>query len=199
MMTKSKILIIALAVTLPAIDVETAWAQSGSTWVQTKAHQGRTMTKAATPGNMAGLQSVQDWSGGNSADKGPALRFGVQGGFFLDQKNPYLGIHFKHSLVSNFVLIAPSVEYALRGNGTFFTVSADAQYLLPSRSNVNFWFGAGLSMARLTFEEKGNDTSFGINLLSGVNFKGSKVVPFVGIKMMLYKNSEIAIGGGVTF
>lgn len=199
-MTNSNTLLIALAVTLSAINVETAWAQPGSTWVQTEAQQGRTMTtKAARPGGMVGLQSVHDWSDVNSADKGPALRFGVQGGFFLDQKKPYLGIHFKHSLVSNFVLIAPSVEYALRGNGTFFTVNADAQYILPSRSDVNFWFGAGVGMARLTYAENGNATNFGINLLSGVNFNGLKVVPFVGIRVMLYKDSEIAIGGGVTF
>jgi hypothetical protein len=110
-----------------------------------------------------------------------------------------LGVHFKHGLFSNFVLSAPNVEYALRDKGTFLTVNADVQYVLPSRSSMNFWLGAGLGVARYSFEDSAKDTDFGVNLLSGVNLKGAGVVPFLRLKAMLFGTSEIALGGGVTF
>lgn len=204
-MMKSKLLLTAVAAALLCTaNVETVWAQADSTRVQTETLRVRTTTRVQTDTlyGEAGLQSYREGESENNAktaDTGSSLRFGVQGGYFLDQKNPYLGVHVKHGLVSNFVLNAPNVEYALRDEGTFFTVNADLQYVLPSRSSVNFWFGAGLGLARLSFEDSGSDTNFGINLLSGVNLKGAGVVPFLRLKAMVFGNSEIVLGGGVTF
>lgn len=201
---KKNILMVAFIVTLCAANVKTVWAQADSTRVQTETFRVKTTTRVQsdTLYGETGLQSYREEkanANAKTAESGSSLRFGVQGGFFLDQKNPYLGVHFKHGFFSNFILNAPNVEYALRDNGTFFTVNGDLQYVLPSRSNVNFWFGAGLGVARLSFENSGSDTNFGINLLSGVNLKGAGVVPFLRLKVMMFENSEIAFGGGVTF
>jgi len=201
-MMKNKVWMAALVVTLCAANVKTVWAQSDSTRVQTETLLVTTTTRVQTDTlrGEAGSQSHQNGEiEAKTAGTGSALRFGVQGGYFLDQKSPYLGVHFKHGLPSNFLLSAPNVEYAFRDNGTFFTVNADVQYVLPSRSNVNFWFGAGLGVARLSFEDSAKDTDFGVNLLSGVNLKGAGVVPFLRLKAMLFGTSEIALGGGVTF
>lgn len=201
-MMKIKILLAVLVATLYAATVETTWAQTDSTRVQIETLRVRTTTRVQTDTlyGEAGLQSYREGEiDAKTADTGSSLRFGVQGGYFLDQKKPYLGVHAKHGLVSNFVLNAPNVEYALRDEGTFLTVNADLQYVLPSLSSVNFWFGAGLGLARLSYENIGSDTNFGINLLSGVNLKGAGVVPFLRLKAMLFGNSEIALGGGVTF
>jgi hypothetical protein len=201
MMMKNKVLMAALVVTLCAANVKTVRAQSDSTRVKTETFQVTTTTRVQidTVGE-ANLKSAQNGEiDAKTTGNGSSLRFGVQGGYFVDQKNPYLGVHFKHGLFSNFLLSAPNVEYAMRDNGTFFTVNADLHYVLPSRSSMNFWFGAGLGVARLSLEDRGNDTSFGVNLVSGVNLKGVGVVPFLRLKAMLFETSEIAIGGGVTF
>lgn len=199
---KNKVLMTALVVTLCAANVKTVRAQSDSTRIQTETFQVTTTTRVQTDTVSVEANLKSDQNGeidAKTTGNGSALRFGVEGGYFVDQKNPYLGVHFKHGLFSNFVLSAPNVEYAMRDNGTFFTVNADLQYVLPSRSRVNFWFGAGLGAARLSLEDSGNDTSFGVNLVSGVNLKGAGVVPFLRLKAMLFETSEIAIGGGVTF
>lgn len=201
-MMKNKILLAALAVALCAATVKTVWAQSDSTRVQTETLLVKTTTRVQTD-TLRGKANVQGYRNGEvhakTAGTNSALRFGVQGGYFLDQKNPYLGVHFKHGLFSNLLLNAPNVEYAVRDNGSFYTVNADLQYVLPSRSSVNFWFGAGLGLARLAFEGSGNDTNVGVNLVSGVNLKGAGVVPFLRLKAMLFGTSEVALGGGVTF
>ena len=199
---KNKILVAALAVTLGVANVKTIWAQSDSTRVHTETLLVRTTTRVQTDTlrGKAGLQNYRDDEvNAKTAGTNSALRFGVQGGYFLDQKNPYLGVHFKHGLFSNLLLSAPNVEYAVRNNGSFYTVNADLQYVLPSRSSVNFWFGAGLGLARFAFENSGSDTNFGVNLSSGVNLKGVGVVPFLRLKVMLFGTSEVALGGGVTF
>ena len=201
-MMNYRALIAALVVTLCAANVKTVCAQADSTRVETETLRVRTTTRVQTD-TLYGEAGSQSYRNGEieakTTEKGSSLRFGVQGGYFLDQKNPYMGVHFKHGLVSNLLLSAPNVEYAFRDNGTFLTVNADLQYLLPSRSSVNFWFGTGLGVSRLSYENIGSDTNFGINLLSGVNLKGAGVVPFLRLKAMLFGNSELALGGGVTF
>jgi hypothetical protein len=202
MMMKNKVLMAALVVTLCAANVKTVRAQSDSTRTQTETFQVTTTTRVQTDTVSVEANLKNDQNGeidAKTTDNGSSLRFGVEGGYFVDQKNPYLGVHFKHGLFSNFLLSAPNVEYAFRDNGTFFTVNADVHYVLPSRRTVNFWFGAGLGVTRLSFEDSGKDTDFGISLLSGVNLKDSGVVPFLRLKVMLFGTSEIAIGGGVTF
>jgi hypothetical protein len=128
-------------------------------------------------------------------------RFGVRGGIYLDQDDPFVGAHFVHKIQRHWVF-NPNFEYVLldRERASLFTINADIHYDLPSssRSSTTFWLGGGLGISHFSLEEAKN-TDTGLNLLMGASFGRRGAIPFLQIKVMVEDESQLVLGGGITF
>src|SRR5574341_581456 len=116
-------------------------------------------------------------------------RFGVRGGIYLDQDEPFAGAHFIHTIQPHWIF-TPNFEYVFVEPGSMFTINADLHYDLPSRTNTIFWLGAGLGISRFALEESAN-TDTGLNLLMGVSFGRRPAIPFLQVKLMLMDESQL--------
>jgi len=124
-------------------------------------------------------------------------RFGVRGGVYLDQDDPFVGAHFVHKIQRAWVF-NPNFEYVLVDRGSMFTINADIHYDLPSRSSTIFWLGGGLGISHFSVRDF-NNTDTGLNLLMGASFGRRSAVPFVQVKVMVRDESQLVLGGGITF
>lgn len=77
-------------------------------------------------------------------------RFGIRGGVYLDQDDPFLGAHFVHMIQRHWVF-NPNFEYVLVDRGSFYTINADFHFAAPASRTMrnssthysaNFIFGA---------------------------------------------------------
>lgn len=124
-------------------------------------------------------------------------RFGVRGGYYLDQDEPFLGAHLVHKIQRGW-MFNPNFEYILVERGSLFTINADLHYDLPSRSTTIFWLGGGLGISHFSVEDF-NNTDTGLNLLMGASFGRRGAIPFVQVKVRVDDGSQLVLGGGVTF
>ena len=124
-------------------------------------------------------------------------RFGVRGGFYLDQDEPFVGAHVVHKIQRGW-MFNPNFEYVLVERGSLFTINADLHYDLPSRSATIFWLGGGLGISHFS-EQNFNNTDTGLNLLMGASFGRRGAIPFVQVKVRVEDDSQLVLGGGVTF
>ena len=130
-------------------------------------------------------------------DAAAQTRFGVRGGIYLDQDEPFAGAHFIHPIQRHWIF-NPNFEYVFVETGSMFTINADLHYDLPSRSSTTLWLGGGLGISRFSSEEFEN-TDAGLNLLMGASFGRGPAIPFLQVKLMLMDESQLVLGGGVTF
>jgi len=124
-------------------------------------------------------------------------RFGVRGGFYLDRDEPFVGAHLVHKIQRGW-MFNPNFEYVLVEPGSLFTINADLQYDLPSRSNATFWLGGGLGISHFSLEALKN-TDTGLNLSMGVRFGRQPATPFLQVKVIMLDEAQLVLGGGVTF
>jgi hypothetical protein len=128
-------------------------------------------------------------------------RLGVRGGVYMDQDDPFVGAHFVHTIQRNWVF-NPNFEYVLleSNTGSLFTINADLHYDLPSsrRSSTIFWLGGGLGISHFSLENV-STTNTGLNLLMGASFGRRGTIPFVQVKVLVDDESQLVLGGGVTF
>lgn len=124
-------------------------------------------------------------------------RFGVRGGYYLDQDEPFVGAHVVHKIQRGW-MFNPNFEYILVERGTLFTINADLHYDLPSRSTTIFWLGGGLGISHFSVDDF-NNTDTGLNLLMGASFGRRGAIPFLQVKVRVDDGSELVLGGGVTF
>jgi hypothetical protein len=126
------------------------------------------------------------------------MRFGFQGGLYLDKTDFFVGAHFRHHLTNDLFLSAPSFDYLfVEGDASFLSVNADLHYIVPFQSR-RFWIGTGMGVGRFSSNASG-DTDFLINLLSGVDFDFGPLTPFLQIKAVLFDDSQLVFSGGLTF
>ena len=130
-------------------------------------------------------------------DAAAQTRFGLRGGVYLDQDEAFIGGHFIQPLERNWVF-NPNFEYVLVEEGSLFTINADFHYDFPSRSSTLFWLGAGLGVSRFSLDDESN-TDVGLNALTGASFGRGPVTPFVQAKVMIFDDTQLVIGGGITF
>jgi hypothetical protein len=126
-------------------------------------------------------------------------RFGVRGGFYLDQDEPFVGAHVVHKIQRGWIF-NPNFEYVIVERGSLFTINADLHYDLPSssRSTIIFWLGGGLGITHFS-EQNVKNTDTGLNLLMGASFGRRGAIPFVQVKVRVEDSSQLVLGGGVTF
>jgi hypothetical protein len=123
--------------------------------------------------------------------------FGVRGGLYMDQDEGFVGAHILSPIQRNWVF-TPNFEYVFIEPGSYFTINADLHYDFPSRSNTIFYLGGGLGISHYSFEETSN-TDAGLNLLTGVSFSRRPVIPFIQAKVMIGDDTQLILGGGLTF
>jgi len=133
----------------------------------------------------------------SSGSAAAQTRFGVRGGFYLDQDEPFAGAHVVHKIQRGW-MFNPNFEYVFVERGSLFTINADLHYDLPSRSTTIFWLGGGLGISHFS-EQDFNNTDTGLNLLMGASFGRRGAIPFVQVKVRVEDNSQLVLGGGVTF
>lgn len=131
------------------------------------------------------------------ADAEAQTHFGVRGGIYLDQDDPFIGAHVTHKIQRQWIF-NPNFEYVLVDRGSLFTINADLHYDLPSRSSTMFWLGGGLGISHFSFRDFSN-TDTGLNLLMGMSFSRRPVIPFVQVKVMIMDDTQLVLGGGLTF
>jgi len=128
-------------------------------------------------------------------------RFGVRGGVYLDQDDPFVGAHFLHQIQRHW-MFNPNFEYVFldRDDASMFTINADLHYDLPSssRSSTIFWLGGGLGISHFSAGDF-NNTDTGLNLLMGASFGRRGTIPFVQVKVIVQDESQLVVGGGLTF
>ncbi|MCL4705955.1 hypothetical protein KJ068_12380 [bacterium] len=124
-------------------------------------------------------------------------RLGLRGGVYLDQDEAFVGAHLAHRMQRN-LRFAPNFEYVLIEQGSLYTINADFLYDLPGRSSTVLWLGGGLGLSRFSFEDFSNN-DVGLNLLMGASFGRGPTVPFLQVKVMVMDETQLALGGGITF
>jgi len=128
---------------------------------------------------------------------GAQTHFGIRGGVYLDQDDPFAGVHFLHAIDRHW-MFNPNFEYVFVDRGSMFTINADVHYDLPSRSSTIFWLGGGLGINHFSFREF-NNTDAELNLLMGVSFSRRPTIPFIQVKVVVMDESQLVLGGGLTF
>ncbi len=123
--------------------------------------------------------------------------FGVRGGVYMDQDEGFVGAHLLAPIQRNWVF-TPNFEYVFVEPGSLFTINADLHYDFPSRSNAIFYLGGGLGISHFSFEDFDN-TDAGLNVLTGVSFSRRPVIPFIQAKVLIGDNTQLILGGGLTF
>ena len=123
--------------------------------------------------------------------------FGVRGGFYMDQDEGFVGAHLLSPIQRNWVIM-PNFEYVFIETGSYFTINADLHYDFPSRSNTIFYLGGGLGIGHFSYEGS-NNTEVGLNLLTGVSFSRRPVIPYIQAKVMIADDTQLILGGGLTF
>lgn len=124
-------------------------------------------------------------------------RFGVRAGVYMDQDDGFVGVH-AISVIARHWKFAPNFEYVLVDRGSLFTINADFQHDLPSRSSTVFWLGGGLGISHASFRDVSN-TDTGLNLLVGANFGRRPACPFIQAKVTFFDDNALVLGGGITF
>jgi hypothetical protein len=132
-----------------------------------------------------------------SNDASAQTRFGVRGGLYADQNEPFVGTHFLHKIQRHFIF-NPNFEYVLVDRGSLYTINADFHYDLPSRSSTVFWLGGGLGISRSSFRDLSN-TDTGLNLFMGVSFGRRPAIPFLQVKVLMMDDNQLVFVGGITF
>ncbi len=141
---------------------------------------------------------------GGAAAASAQVDFGVRGGVYTDESDPFVGAEVLWRLGATRWFLNPNFEWVFVDNGDLFTLNADAHYDLPVDAPVYVWLGGGLAILVEDRDRPGGDdddeTDAGVNLLAGVGFlKGQPVRPYVQGKLILSDESQGVLAFGVRF
>ncbi len=123
--------------------------------------------------------------------------FGVRGGAYMDQDEGFVGAHLLAPVQRHWVF-TPNFEYVFIETGSYYTINADVHYDFPSRSSTIFYLGGGLGISHYSNEDI-NNTEAGLNLLTGISFSRRPVIPFIQAKVFMADDTQLILGGGLTF
>lgn len=124
-------------------------------------------------------------------------RSGLRGGFYLDRDALFVGAQLTHPVAPRWQAM-PNFELILVERGSLFSINGDFCHRFPVRHSPRWYAGGGLGIRHRSNREF-NDTDIGLNGILGAEFGRGKTLPFAFIKLLLFADSELVIGGGVTF
>ncbi len=124
-------------------------------------------------------------------------RFGVRGGFYLDHDALFVGAQLTQPVAPHWHAV-PNFELVLVERGSLFSFNGDFIHRFPARQSPRWYAGGGLGISHRSYRDF-NDTDIGLNGIFGAEFGRGKTLPFAFIKLLLFADSELVIGGGVTF
>ncbi|MDZ7266500.1 MAG: hypothetical protein ONB48_03500 [candidate division KSB1 bacterium] len=124
-------------------------------------------------------------------------RFGLRGGFYLDHDALFVGAQLTHPVAPRWHAV-PNLELVLVERGSLFTINGDFHHRFRTRRSPYWHAGGGLGISHRSYRDF-NDTDIGLNGIFGAEFGRGKTLPFAFVKLLLFAESELVIGGGVTF
>lgn len=124
-------------------------------------------------------------------------RFGLRGGFYLDHDALFVGAQLTHPVAPRWRAM-PNFELVFVERGSLFSINADFCHRFPARHSPRWYAGGGLGISHRSYRDF-NDTDIGLNGIFGAEFGRGETLPFAFIKLLLFADSELVIGGGVTF
>jgi hypothetical protein len=128
---------------------------------------------------------------GRAAATAPAPRFGPHLGYAFDYDEVLLGAQLSWAITPR-VELYPSFDYYFVDPAALWALNADLKLRPPSRSGA-LYVGGGLNYTRSSARGSG-DT--GLNLLTGLEGRRSRTVPYVEAKFVLGDNTTFQLVGG---
>lgn len=128
--------------------------------------------------------------------------FGVRGGLYPDQEDPFLGAEALFGVGQSKRWFGnPNVEHVLADRGDLTTFSFDFHYDLPMSQPYTVWVGAGPTLIHRDDGGPGSTdtTDAGANLVMGVGAKQGEVRPYGQLKLVVADDSQAVLGVGVRF
>jgi hypothetical protein len=122
------------------------------------------------------------------------IDWGVRGGAYLDEPDPFLGVEALTRITSNWYF-NPNVEFVF-ADDEFATVNADVHYDFAMTREHTAWAGAGLAGI---FGKAGDSSDFGANLIFGVGRRWGNMLPYAQAKAIIADDNELVVGGGIRF
>ena len=131
-----------------------------------------------------------------------AADFGVRGGVYPDENQPFLGAEAVFDVTKAGRWFGnPNVEHAFVDRGDLTAVSFDFHYDFPGGAPYTVWAGAGPTLIHRDMNRPGdrNTTDAGMNVLLGLGARKGDVRPYGQLKAVLAGDSEVVLGVGVRF
>ena len=132
-----------------------------------------------------------------------AADFGVRGGVYPDEEQPFLGAEALFGVAPNTDrwFGNPNVEHVFVDRGDLTTFSFDFHYDFPVGAPYTVWAGAGPTLIHRDRDLPGADdtTDPGVNLLFGMGAKNGAVRPYGQFKIVVADDSAAVLGVGVRF
>lgn len=130
---------------------------------------------------------------------GRAWYLGVRGGAYFDADEPFLGVEGLLPLRDR-LWFNPNLEWVFVSRADLYTINFDVHYDLQSSGPYSFWVGGGLALVRFDPPGRGGtDTDAGLNLLGGVAFSRSDLIPYLQAKFLVDDDTEFVLAGGIRF
>lgn len=123
---------------------------------------------------------------------------GIRFGYYSEVKEPFVGVEYL-TRVTHRVYFNPNFEWVFTNGFDYFTVNGDFHYDFPMRGHTYVWLGAGLGLARVSFDGGGGNTDAVLNVIGGVGARAGHVIPYVQAKVIVKDDSEFVIGFGLRF
>jgi hypothetical protein len=128
--------------------------------------------------------------------------FGVRGGVYPDEEQPFLGGEVLFGLDQTRHWYGnPNVEHVFLDNGGLTTYSFDFHYDFPSGAAYTLWAGAGPTLIHRDFDvpTDADSTDPGVNLLFGMGGTKGRVRPYGQFKVIVADDSQAVAGIGIRF
>jgi hypothetical protein len=128
--------------------------------------------------------------------------FGVRGGVYSEEDQPFLGAEALFDLTQTGHWYGnPNLEHVFLETGDLTTASFDFHYDFPSGAPYTVWAGAGPTLIHSDRDlpDVHNGTDVGMNLLFGVGAKKGNVRPYGQVKAILADDTQVVFGVGARF
>lgn len=135
-----------------------------------------------------------------SAPPARAGDFGVRGGLYLDDNDPFLGVEWLGDFRGRWD-VNPNLEVVFPDHADRFSLNLDFHRDFSAGDAATFWLGAG---AGLIFTDPDNpradeETDGAINVLAGIGARNGAIRPYGQLKLVFSDDSEVVIMAGLRF